>query len=171
MSRRARRSDNARDEGWLLRIAMGFLLLIGILAIWFSRADDYRPAVVQAGSDLQLPLLELNGGELRLFTYPINSSSDAQLVVQRGPDDTLRVAFASCRRCFGSRHYEWWGQLICGHCGHSMKLPDPGEQTPEETDCIPVALPYSIEGSQVIVRGQAITDEFLRWFQPKQARK
>jgi hypothetical protein len=46
-----------------------------------------------------------------------------------------------------------------------MQLPDPGEEPTEKDGCVPVALPYSVEGNQLVVRGQAIKEKFHRWFQ------
>lgn len=165
MSRRGRRTNSVRDERWLLGIVMSLVLVIGILAIWFSIVDKSGPTVLGADTDLRLPLADLETGELHLFSYPIDSSTGAEFVVQQGKDGILRVAFASCQRCYGSRHYEWRGQLVCGHCGHAMNLPAPREKPTEPTGCIPVALPYSIEGDQLVVRGQAIMDGFHRLYQ------
>ena len=165
MRRRRKPAKTDRHELWFLGVAMGFVLVIGVLAIWFSLTDDSEDTVLGVGTDLQLPLADLKKGELHLFTYPIDPATSAQLVVQRGKDGILRAAFAVCRRCSGIRHYEWMGQLICGHCGHAMQLPDPGEEPTEETGCVPVALPYSVEGNQLVVRGQAIKEKFHRWFQ------
>lgn len=166
MTRRNRLANRARDDLWLLGIVGVFVLALGVLAIWFSAADDSELTVLEAGTDLHFSRTDLKEGELHLFIYPIDSSTGAQLVVQRAKDGPLRVAFASCRRCYGLRHYKWWGQLICGHCGHAMKLPDPGEELTEETGCMLVPLPYSIQGDQLVVHGRAIREEFDRWFQP-----
>lgn len=166
MRRRKRRSDATRDERWLLGLTVSFVAVLGFLALWYSLAGEPGPTVVQAGTDLKLSLADLKPGELNLFTYPIDPLTDTGLVVQRGEDHILRVAFASCRSCYGLRHYDRFGQLICRRCGHAMHLPDPGEEPTDDTGCIPVAIPYSTEGEELIVRGQMIKEQFHRWYGP-----
>ena len=169
MRRRKGRSDTARDERWLFGLTISFVAVLGFLALWYSPAGESGPTMVQAGTDLRVSLADLKPGELNLFTYPIDSSTDTGLVVQRGKDDVLRVAFASCRSCYGLRHYDRFGQLICMRCGHAMRLPDPGAEPTDNTGCIPVAIPYSTEGDELVVRGQMIREQFHRWYRPPRA--
>jgi len=150
----------------LLWITISFVVVLAFLALWFSFVGESGPTVVEAGTDLRLPLADLRPGKLHFFTYAVNSSTGAEVVVERDKDDILRVAFASCRSCYGFRHYDRFGQLICSRCGHAMNLPDPGAEPTDDTGCIPVALPYSTDGDELVVRGQVIKEQFHRWYRP-----
>lgn len=158
-------------ELWFRRGVYAFVLLLALLAVWFVYAEEQERNAIVYGPQLQLPLDDLKAGKLRLFNYAIDSSTIVQLAVQRGDDGVLHVAFASCRSCRRFRHYKSFGKVICGHCGHSMKLPDPGAVPAEKTNCVPVALPYSIEGDQLVVRAETVKDVLQRWYRPASSAK
>lgn len=155
-----------RGHLWLLAAVTAFLLALSVLAIWFSVREDSGQPVLKIGTDLRLPLDDLDKGELRLFRYALDSATTTQVAVQRGKDGQIRVAFASCRNCQSFGYYRQFDQIICSRCRHSMRLPSPGEMPNQKTGCIPVALPYSVEGDQLVVRGPAIKEEFHRWYRP-----
>jgi len=155
-----------RPELWVRRGVYAFVLLLALMAVWFVYTEEQERNAIVYGPQLELPLDDLKGGKLRLFNYAIDSSTIVQLAVQRGDDSVLRVAFASCRSCRRFRHYKSFGRVICGHCGHSMKLPDRGAVPADKANCVPVALPYSIEGNQLVVRGDAILEGLRTWYQP-----
>lgn len=164
MSGRKRLSRTPRDTLWLLVTVVLFLSVLGFLAIWFSGTADSEPKVLVSKIGLRFPVADLNSGSLRLFSYPLDSSTEVPFVVQRGEDNVIRVAFAFCRRCFGAPHYEWRNQLICGGCNHAMELPNVGDKPGDKTDCVPVAIPYAVENNELVVDGQVLAQEFLRWY-------
>jgi uncharacterized membrane protein len=145
---------------------IGIVLSLAVFALWFSVAEEHGRDELKAGTDLSLRLADLKPGKLFLFTYRLSSSTKTQLAVQRGDDGVIRVAFAACRACWRSDHYEWFGKVVCSRCGHTISLPDPGKTTDEKRSCSSVAVVYSIEGGQLTVRGQDIEDVFQRWYLP-----
>ena len=149
---------------------IGLVISLAGSALWFSLAEELGRNEIKAGTDLTLPLADLNPGKLFLITYRLNPSSTTQLAVQRGNDGVVRVAFAACRACWTRGHYKWFGKVVCRHCGHAITLPDPGKTPDEKRSCSSVAVPYSIEGAQLIVRAQEIEGLFLQWYLPR-ARK
>lgn len=158
-------------ERWVRRGFMVFVVLLALLAMWFTLAEERERNTVVSGSQLQVPLADLKAGKLRLLNFAIDSSTVVQLAVQGGEDGTPRVAFASCRSCRRFRHYKSFGKVVCGHCGHTMKLPDPGTVPAEKTNCVPVALPYSIEGDQLVVRTETVREVLQRWYRSASSAK
>lgn len=170
---RGRKKHQARHrrEHWLLAGFFVSILVVLVFAAWFSSRVKTQRAALPAGSDLRVPLAELEERGVRLFTYTIDSATHIQLAVGRGDDGQIRAAFASCRMCSRFIHREWSGKIVCGRCNHVMRIPDAGEQPRPKPDCVPVGLPYSIEESRVVVRGSAILDGYHRWFLPSGGEK
>lgn len=154
-----------KDERWLFVGTMGFVVALAALAMWFSRVDDSRFAPVKAGSDIRVSRTDLDPGDLRSFSYPVDNSTSVGVIVQRGDEKTIRVAFAVCRRCVGVREYIRMGRLICGHCGHAMPLPAPDHVLGADEGCVPAPIPFSTEGSDILVSGKRIEAEYRRWYQ------
>lgn len=168
MSPAYKRRLESKSERWLLLLAVCSTFLVAGLALWFNLTDGKQDTALAAGSDLRVPLSDLRGNDFRFFTYPLDSSTTVRLLVRRGSDGTIRAAFASCTQCYASRlrHYEWWGQLMCGQCNHAMKITALGEPFDTKKGCVPAPLPYSIETNHIVVRGQTIAEAFQRWYQP-----
>lgn len=142
----------------------GVFALAG-LTLWVPVRDESGPPVLKAGSDLTLLLKRLKANKLFLFRYQIDSASTTPVAVQKGSDGLIRAALASCRSCAGSQNYEWSGGLICGHCRHSMKMPDPGTRSDDKKlGCVLASLDYSTVGDQLLVHGETIVAEYSRQF-------
>jgi uncharacterized membrane protein len=92
-------------------------------------------------------------------------------VVKRREDGIIRVALGSFRICQNFEHYKWFNKLVCRHCNHTIKLPNPDDKPTEKSGCTPVALPYDVEAGQLVVRGQVIAEEFYRWYRPGKGKK
>jgi uncharacterized membrane protein len=126
-----------------------------------ATAADHLPEIaVQENSNLVYDASQLQPGQSRMFTYPVNSSGRVRLLVSRDSKGTTRVAFASCTACyrFRNQHYLREGKLICGQCEQTMRIGDPGEKLATGRSCVAVPVPFSIENKQVIVRAQSITE-------------
>jgi uncharacterized membrane protein len=143
---------------------IGFVVLLASFALWFSFAEELGHNELKAGTDLTLPLGDVKPGKLFLFTYRLSPSATTQLAVQRGDDGVIRVAFAACRACWRSYHYERSGKIVCSRCNNTISFPDPGQTPEEERGCSSVAIAHSIEGGQLVVRAQEIEGTFQRWY-------
>ncbi len=153
-----------RIAGWSVLAAV---FALALLTLW-SSFKETEQRELQVGSDLVLPLTQLKTNKLLLFRYHIDSSMVAPVAVQRGSDGIIRAALASCRSCSKSRNYEWSGKLVCGHCRHVMKMPDPAtEPDGKKPGCALPSLGYSIVGDSFIVRSERISAEFSRQFRPR----
>lgn len=147
----------------------GVFALAG-LTLWVSVRDEIGPPVLNAGSDLVLPLARLKPGKLFLFRYRTGLSVTTPVAVQKGSDGIVRAALASCRACPSSRNYEWSGHLMCGHCRHAMKMPDSGTRPDEKKPgCVVASLAYSIAGDKLFVRSETIEAEYARQFKRENA--
>ncbi len=165
----ARKQHERSIEGrWLALIMVSFVAVLAGLTLWVNIRGDRNDATLAAGSDLRVELAKLKKGRFFYFTYPLHPSANIRLLLQRGSDGVVRASFVSCRSCFKRVSYnrDWGGQLICGHCNHVMKLPNPGDKPSPKVNCVPVAIPYSVEGGQLTVHAQTIADTFQQWYTP-----
>ena len=145
----------------------GGLFVLAALTLWFSLREESGAPELQAGSDLFLSLKRLKPGPLFLSRYRIDPSTTTPVAVQKGFDGIIRAALASCRACPKSRNYEWSGRLICGHCQHVMKMPEPGTRPDaKKPGCVLASLAYSIAGDELLVRSETIEAEFTQQFTP-----
>ena len=154
-----------RGERIVFLCVLGAVFGLALLALWFSYVEGRGWPELSEGSDLVLPLAQLKANKLFLFRYRIDASTTAPVAVQRGSDGIIRAALASCRSCSKSQSLEWSGKVVCGHCRHVMKMPDPGTEPDEKKPgCVLPSLGYSIVGDRFLVRGEIIKAEFLRQF-------
>jgi uncharacterized membrane protein len=152
-----------RGERIVRLCVFGAVLGLALLTLWFSLVEGRGWPELNAGSDLVLPLAQLKSNKLFLFRYRIDPSTVASVAVQRGSDGIIRAALASCPSCPKSRNYERSGKLVCGHCQHIMKLPDPvKEPDVKKSGCTPTGLEYVIGGANLYVRGEVIEAAFVR---------
>lgn len=155
----------SRDERIVRWSVFAGIFALAGLTLWVSVRDESGPPVVNAGSNLTLPLKRLKANKLFLFRYQIDPSTTTPVAVQKGSDGTIRAALASCRACARSQNYEWSGRLICGHCRHSMKMPDLGTRPDDKKPgCVLASLAYSTVGDQLVVQGETIVAEYSRQF-------
>ena len=154
-----------RGERIVQLCVFGTVLGLALLALWFSLVEGRGWPELKEGSDLVLPLAKLKTNKLFLFRYRIDSSTLVPVAVQKGPDGTIRAAFAACRPCFRSGSYEWSGKVMCGHCRHVMKMPDPRpESGPAKSGCTLASLEYAVAADTLLVRGATIQSEFSKQF-------
>lgn len=157
-----------RGERIAGRSVLGGVVAIACLALW-ATLTERGPIELETGSDLVLPLAKLKANRLFLFRYRIDSSTLAPVAVQRGQDGIIRAAFSTCRRCFRSGSYEWSGQLMCGHCRHLMRMPDPRPESGlTKSGCALPSLAYSLKADTLFVRSAIMHSEFSKQFGVRQ---
>lgn len=154
-------------EKWFFGSIFALILGLAVATLWLVLAEEYGHKAVATGEDLRITLKKLNGEKPEVFAYAVDSTTTVDLVVQKGKDGVIRASFAACRSCKRAAHYIWFGRLVCGHCGHAVRLPDPGQTPSARSDCIPVALAYSIDGDELRIKGQTVLAEFGEWYQQK----
>ena len=80
--------------------------------VWVIFPPPARPKALLAGEDLTLNLADLEPAKIHLFSYPATLQNQAEFFVERSPASGVTVAFASCRRCYRSGHYQQAGQHL-----------------------------------------------------------
>ena len=169
LGRRRKRIDALTRQGWRVwGLIAGFLLAVWGTAAWFAisqerkaTASDHLPEIVlQAGENFLYDMAQLQPGQTRFFTYPINSSEQSKLLVNRDSEGVVRAAFASCTTCYSFRkqHHLKEGKLICGQCQSAMRIGDRNERMTADKSCVAVPVPFSVENGKVMVRAEAITE-------------
>lgn len=169
LGRRRKRIDALTRQGWRVwGLIAGSLLAVWGTAAWFAisqerkaTASDHLPEIVlQAGENFLYDLAQLQPGQTRFFTYPINSSDRSKLLVNRDSEGVVRAAFASCTTCYSFRkqHHLKEGNLICGQCQSAMRIGDRNERMTADKSCVAVPVPFSVENGKVMVQAEAITE-------------
>ncbi len=162
MKKAIRWTRGERVAGWSV---LAGVFALAVVTLWATFTET-RPRDLEAGSDVVLPLAKLKTNRLFLFRYHIDGSNLVPVALQKGPDGMIRAAFATCRRCFTSRNYESSGQLVCGHCRHVMRMPDPRTNSgAQKSGCALPSLEYAVESGRVFVRAATIESEFSSQFQ------
>lgn len=89
-------------------ICLTFALLFGFgvfgVLVLVPRTQTSTKVLAQ-GEDVTLTTRDLPKGEPRLFAMPLRSGDKTEFFIERGSDDAIIVAFASCRRCYRAGHY------------------------------------------------------------------
>lgn len=166
MSRRKRTLKLGWRELWPVWVAFGVILAIGIVGLRMMFPTPTLPKTLLAGEDLTLNLSDLEPAKVRLFAYPVTPQTQVEFFVERSAASDITVAFASCRRCYRSGHYEQDGQLLCGHCNETMERLSPGQAPSAEKDCKLIPIAFEKSGNQLVVRGDAVRETFARWYAP-----
>jgi hypothetical protein len=122
--------------------------------------------VLAPGEDVELATGDLPKGEPRLFAMPLVVGDKTEFFVERGTDDNITVAFASCRKCYRSGHYRQGGQILCGRCNKPMVRLARGQTPAPGIDCTQIPIPFERSGESVVIRASAVNDAFAQWYAP-----
>ncbi len=153
-------------ELWPVWAVFGGLIAFGIVGLRIVFPTPTPPLALKAGEDLTLNLSDFEPGKVKLFTYPVAPQTQVDFFVERGTSSDITVAFASCRRCYRSGHYERDGQILCGHCNEPMVRLSAGQTPATEKDCKPIPIAFEKSGNQLVVRGDTARATFARWYAP-----
>jgi high-affinity iron transporter len=143
-------SQNRRQRRWMVAAASACLVVILALTADFiyARANSAPPAsraVTALGSDVRIPLSEVQDGSLHLFTINVGGQSLRFLVIKK--PNGYGTALDACRIC-GAEGYRQDGQnVICRHCGSAIYVPSVGDQG----GCNPIGVPAHIDGSDLVL--------------------
>lgn len=166
MSKRKRTLKLGWRELWPVWAIFGGLIAFGIVGLRIVFPTPTPPQVLRAGEDIKLNLSDLDPDKARLFAYPVAPQTQAEFFVERSTSSGITVAFASCRRCYHSGHYERDGQILCGHCNEPMERLGAGRTSDTQKDCKPIPIPFEKSGNQLVVRGEVARETFARWYAP-----
>ena len=166
MSGRKRTLKLGWRELWPVWVVFGILIAIGIVGMQVMFPPPASPKALLAGEDLTLNLADLEPAKIHLFSYPATLQNQAEFFVERSPASGVTVAFASCRRCYRSGHYQQAGQHLCGYCNEPMERLSSGQTPGGEKDCKLIPIAFDRSANQLVVRGDAVRETFARWYAP-----
>ncbi len=164
MSGRKRTLQLGWRELWPVWVVFGVLIAIGMVGVQMVFPTPARPKALLAGEDLTLNLSDLELAKVHLFAYAATPPNQVEFFVERSLSAGVTVAFASCRRCYRSGHYQQAGQHLCGYCNQPMERFSAGETPSAEKDCKLILIAFEKLGNQLVVRGDAVRETFARWY-------
>lgn len=168
MSIRKRALKMGWRELWPVWVVFGVIAAVGIVGQRMILRTPTTPRPLRGGEDLTLNLSDLEPDKVRLFAYPVTPQERVEFFVERNSRSDIAVAFAACRRCYRSGHYEQDGQLLCRHCNEPTERLSAGQTPGPEQDCKLISIVFERSGN-LLVRGNAVRETFARWYSPVHA--
>lgn len=167
MSGRKRALKITWRESWPIWLTFVLLSGLGVFGFWLFMPAAQAPAqVLHSGEDVSLSVQELRPNLPRLFSYRIESGRTTEFFIQREADNSIIVAFASCRKCYRFGHYRQGDQILCGRCNGPMTRVLTGQTISAESDCEQIPIPFERSGDRLIVRADLLRDTVVRWYSP-----
>jgi high-affinity iron transporter len=149
-------AQNRRQRRWMAAAAVASLAVILVLTADFvyARANSAPPSarVVQvSGSEIRVPLSEVQDGNLHLFTANLGGQSLRFMIIKK--PNGWGTALDACRIC-GAEGYRQDGQnVICRHCGSAIYVPTIGSTG----GCNPIGVPSRVDGADLVLDTTALT--------------
>lgn len=154
-------------QTWPIWLTFGLLFGFGIFGVLVLAPGTQSPTKVLAqGEDVKLATGDLRQGESRLFALPLVSADKVEFFIERGTNDDITVAFASCRKCYRSGHYRQGSQIFCGRCNEPMMRLSRGQTAASGADCTQIPIPVERSGETVVIRASAVRDAYAQWYAP-----
>ena len=148
-------AQNRRQRRWMAAAAVASLAVILVLTADFvyARANSAPPsarAVQVSGSEIRVPLSEVEDGNLHLFTAHVSGQSLRFMIIKK--PNGWGTALDACRIC-GAEGYRQDGQnVICRHCGSAIYVPTIGSAG----GCNPVGVPSKVDGADLVLDTTAL---------------
>jgi high-affinity iron transporter len=143
-------AQSRRQRRWMIAAATGCLSVILVLTADFvyTRANSAPPsarAVAAVGSEVRIPVNEVQDGKMHLFTIGAGAQSLRFMIIKK--PNGYGTALDACRIC-GAEGYRQDGQnVVCRHCGSAIYVPTIGEAG----GCNPIGVPSHIDGSDLVL--------------------
>ena len=148
-------SQNRRQGRWMIAAAGACLVVILVLTAdsIYARANSAPPsarAVTAVGSEVRIPLSEVQDGSLHVYTVNAGTQSLRFLIIKK--PNGYGTALDACRIC-GAEGYRQDGQnVICRHCGSAIYVPSVGDQG----GCNPIGVPSRTDGGDLVLDVSAL---------------
>jgi high-affinity iron transporter len=114
----------------------------------YTRANSAPPsarAIAAVGSEVRMPVSEVQDGKMHLFTINAGGQSLRFLIIKK--PNGYGTALDACRIC-GAEGYRQDGQnVVCRHCGSAIYVPTIGEAG----GCNPIGVPSHVDGSDLVL--------------------
>jgi high-affinity iron transporter len=154
--RRLLESQNRRARRWMMASTIACLTVILVLTADFiyTRANSAPPvsrAIAAVGSEVRVPLSEIQDANLHLFTVDFGGQVLRFMIIKK--PNGYGTALDACRIC-GAEGYRQDGQnVVCRHCGSAIYVPSIGEQG----GCNPIGVPARVEGGDLVMDVSSLT--------------
>jgi len=149
-------AQSRRQRRWMIAAATACLVVILVLTADFiyARANSAPPtarAIAAVGSEVHIPMVEVQDGSLHLFTIEIAGQSLRFMVIKK--PNGYGTALDACRIC-GAEGYRQDGQnVVCRHCGSAIYVPSIGDQG----GCNPIGVPSHVDGGDLVLDVSSLT--------------
>src|ERR1700730_9515677 len=143
-------AQSRRQRRWMIAAATGCLSVILVLTADFvyTRANSAPPsarAIAAVGSEVRIPVGEVQDGKMHLFTLSVGPQSLRFMIIKK--PNGYGTALDACRIC-GAEGYRQDGQnVVCRHCGSAIYVPTIGEAG----GCNPIGVPARVEGVDLVI--------------------
>jgi FTR1 family protein len=154
--RRLMESKNRRQRRWMVAAAVASLAVILALTADFiyakvNAAPPQARPVEAVNNHVQIPVAEVQDGNLHLFTLTTNGQSIRFMVIKK--PNGYGTALDACLIC-GAEGYRQEGQnVICRHCASAIYIPSIGQKG----GCNPIGFPSLVEGDNILIDVSAVT--------------
>jgi high-affinity iron transporter len=150
-------AQSRRSRNWMAAAAVASLTVILLLTADFiyGRVNAAPPAArtlaAVNGTELRVPLSEVQDGNMHLYTAMIGGQSLRFMIIKK--PNGWGTALDACRIC-GAEGYRQDGQnVICRHCGSAIYVPTIGEAG----GCNPIGVPARVDGTDLVLETAALT--------------
>ena len=143
-------SQNRRQRRWMMAAASASLAVILLLTADFiyARANSAPPSarpLTAVGTEVRVPLSEVQDGSLHLYAVSVNGNSLRFLIIKK--PNGFGTALDACRIC-GAEGYRQDGQnVVCRHCGSAIYVPTIGDAG----GCNPIGVPSHVDGADLVL--------------------
>jgi len=154
--RRLMHAKNRRQRRWMMAAAVASLSVILALTADFiyakvSAAPPQARPVQAVNNRVQIPVAEVQDGNLHLFTLQTNGQSIRFMVIKK--PNGYGTALDACLIC-GAEGYRQEGQnVICRHCASAIYIPSIGQKG----GCNPIGFPSQVDGDNIVIDVSSVT--------------
>jgi len=148
--KRLAEAQNRTQRRWMIAAVTGCLAVILVLTADFvyTRANAAPPAarvIVAVGSEVRIPVSEVEDGKMHLFTVTAGGQSMRFMIIKK--PNGYGTALDACRIC-GAEGYRQDGQnVVCRHCASAIYIPTIGEAG----GCNPIKVQSHVNGGDLVM--------------------
>jgi len=154
--RRLIESQNRRQRRWMIAAAsMSLAVILALTADFiYAKVNSAPPqarAVEAVNGIVKVPVVEVQDGNLHLFTLKANGQAIRFMVIKK--PNGYGTALDACLIC-GAEGYRQDGQnVICRHCASAIYIPSIGQKG----GCNPIGFTSQVQGDDVVIDVSSVT--------------
>ena len=150
--------ERRKQRRWMFAAAALCLAVVFTLAAQFvyARAAAAPPdakLLTPQGSQVRIPLTDMNDSNLHFYSVDFQSSVIRFLVIRKHNGD-YGTALDACMICGAQGYRQEGSNVICRNCAAAIYIPSIGESG----GCNPIGVKSHVEGGEVVVDLSALAD-------------